>query len=138
MSLLRTVTINGKTVVGYGYDAPTTVDDAVQLLHMERDFRKRAGGYKASDLWFHSDIESKLEQIGLMLLGASVPPLEWKTMTGALATMSPELAQQIFLAGVSTTAAIFSVGEGKIAQLTPENVTTFAYFTGWPQAYWEA
>lgn len=137
-TILRTVTINGTEVVGYAYAPPATSAQGRALLNMERDFRRRAGGYLVGDHWFHSDLESKVEQIGLLLLGANLPPIDWKTMTGHKVPLTPALAQQIFMAAVSKTVALFDAAEAKAAQLTDTNAATFDYFGGWPVCYWEA
>lgn len=139
MTLIRTVTINGKPVIGYAYEAPTTLEQAITLIHLERDFRRRAGGYKAAGKWFHSDIESKIEQLGLDKLGPMIPPgLAWKTMDGTMAPMTATLAAAVFAAGVTKSVALFEASEQHIAAVTASgDFAGHDYFSGWPTSYWE-
>lgn len=140
MKLTREVSINSVPVIGYAYEVPTNLSQAIQLVQQERDFRRRAGGYKVGDKWYHSDIESKIEQMALKSMGLAIPPgLKWKTMDGTKVTMTASLADNIFDAGVVKSVMLFEAGETHIANL--ENVVDFTgynYFTGWPQCYWES
>jgi hypothetical protein len=73
--------------------APGPDLDALRAAHWEaikaeRDRRTLSGGYPVDvggePKWFHSDLLSRSQQIGLVLLGASIPPgLAWKTMDGS-------------------------------------------------------
>lgn len=87
------------------------------------------GGVKVGTKWFHSDTHSKLQQLSLVSLGASLPAgIQWKTMDGSFIEMTPTLAQQIFAAQVAQENAIFSTAETKKLDTSDIN-------TGWPEVY---
>ena len=44
--------------------------------------RRKALGVKVGDHWYHSDADSRIQQISLFVMGASVPPIPWKTPIG--------------------------------------------------------
>lgn len=91
------------------------------------------------DHWYHSDYASKIQQMGLVIMGQNMPQnLMWKTLGGLFAQMTPTLAQQIFAAASQMDAQIFAVAEQKRQQVIQSgDFANFDYFTGWPQAYWE-
>lgn len=138
MKTARIITINGRAIIGYHYAPPSSLEEAVALVHQERDMRKRASGYSVGEYWFHSDIESKIEQIGLLLLGDDIPPgLMWKTMGGVEVAMTPQLARSLFLAGVSSTASKFAAAKQHVAHIEANGWEGHDFFTGWPPAYWD-
>lgn len=136
----RTITINGKTLLGYSWKTPATADEAWEIIKMERTLRQREGGYKIDTNWYHSDQTSKIQQMGLVLLGQSMPTnLMWKTMQGTFVQMTPALAQQIFQMAAYTDGQLFAVAEGLKQQVSSQgyDLTTFNPTVGWPQAFWE-
>ena len=40
---------------------------------------------------FHSDADSRIQQMGLVMMGASLPAVQWKTMGGTFVEMTPTL-----------------------------------------------
>ncbi len=100
-----------------------------------RDLRK-AGGVHVNNKWFHSDDASRIQQLGLVLLGASIPAVAWKTMDGTYITMTQALAGAIFQATLSLDMALFATADMHInamkASVNPEN---YDYTTGWPEQY---
>lgn len=115
-----------------------TKSDMWQRIKNERD-RRKDGGYKVGAKWYHSDVSSRVQQLGLLMMGANVPAgLQWKTMDGSFVGMTPTLAGQIFGAAAASDIAIFTAAETHNATMqasaTPE---TYDYSTGWPVAYGE-
>lgn len=104
----------------------------------ERD-RRKAGGVKIGDKWFHSDDGSRIQQMGLVMMGASLPAgLQWKTMDGSLITMTPALAQQIFTGQAASDQAIFAVAEHhRAAMEASADPASYDYSTGWPKIFGE-
>lgn len=103
-----------------------------------RDNLLQTGGCKVTvdtvDYWFHSDLASKVQQLALVTMGASLPVgLMWKTMSSAFVEMTPTLAQQIFLAQVTREMQIFAHGEALIAQVP--GLTWEQLGQGWPDKY---
>ena len=103
-----------------------------------RDKRK-VSGVKVGSLWFHSDADSRTQQLGLVMFGASLPAgLQWKTMGGAFVTMTPTLAQQVFGATAASDQAIFAKAEfHKAAMEASPQPHTYDFTVGWPLAFGE-
>jgi hypothetical protein len=104
----------------------------------ERD-RRREAGVKVGNYWFHSDDPSRIQQLGLVMFGANMPPgIMWKTMSGEFVSMTPTLAVQIFQASAVSDMTIFSIAEQKkTALLASSDPESFDYLTGWPKVYGE-
>ncbi len=119
------------------------IDDKVKQLVWEelkktRDARKHCG-VKVGTKWFHSDPDSRIQQLGLVMFGASMPPnLQWKTMDGTFVTMTPTLAQQIFGAVAVSDMTIFAISESHRAyMLASSDPFNYNYTTGWPPIFGE-
>jgi hypothetical protein len=104
----------------------------------ERD-RRKAGGVKVGNYWFHSDDTSRIQQIALVMLGANIPAgLQWKTMDGTFTTMTQTLAGQIFGAIVMSDQNVFAIAEQKKAAMeTLEDPLSYDYLSDWPIIYGE-
>lgn len=128
---------------------PRPLADVVSMVSAEinthRDTLTRNGGYKVvvggEDKWFHSDVFSRSQQIGLFVMGANVPAnLKWKTMDGSFVTMTQALAQQIFQAAAASDMAIFAAAEAHKAAIGAavdvEEIAAYDWrSTGWPETY---
>lgn len=116
-------------------------DKAWRRIQVERD-RRKGLGVKVGSNWFHSDDTSRIQQLGLVLLGANIPPnLLWKTLGGTFVTMTPTLALQIFGATAASDQAIFAIAEQHKAQaLSSENPDLYDHLKTtpiWPKVYGE-
>lgn len=102
-----------------------------------RDTKTSNGGYLAGGKWFHSDLVSRTQQIGLILMGANIPAgLQWKTLDGSFITMTPTLAGQILAAAGAQDAALFAHAETLIGQIdAAADPTTVDVSAGWPATY---
>lgn len=109
-----------------------------QAIKSERD-RRKAGGVKVGAKWFHSDDGSRIQQMGLVMMGASIPAnLQWKTMDGTFITMTQTLASQVFQAVAASDQAIFSVAEAhRVALQASADPAAYDYLTGWPAIFGE-
>lgn len=107
-------------------------------IKAKRDYRK-TGGVKVGEKWFHSDDGSRIQQMGLVMMGAGLPAgLQWKTMDGGFTTMTPALAQQIFTAQAASDQAIFAAAEQhRVAMEASADPATYDYSTGWPKIFGE-
>lgn len=105
-------------------------------IKYKRDTLKNAG-VQAAGYWFHSDADSRIQQLGLVIMGANIPSgLQWKTQSGSMVSMTPQLAQQIFMATATNDAAIFAVAEGhRAAMMAAENPDDYDWQSGWPSGY---
>ena len=113
-------------------------DQVWELIKAER-CRRKAGGVKVGVKWFHSDDGSRIQQIGLVMMGASIPAnLQWKTMDGSFITMTQALASQVFQAVAASDQAIFTVAEQhRVAMEASADPASYDYSTGWPKIYGE-
>lgn len=107
-------------------------------IQAERD-RRKAGGVKVGDNWFHSDDSSRIQQIGLLLMGANMPPgIMWKTMAGSFVQMTPQLAQNIFMVTGAQDIQLFAIAEQKRAQMLQlESPCDYDSYSGWPPSFGE-
>lgn len=107
-------------------------------IKAERD-RRKAGGVKVGAKWFHSDDGSRIQQMGLVIMGASIPAnLQWKTMDGTFITMTQTLASQVFQAVAASDQAIFTAAEThKAAMEASADPASYDYSGGWPKIYGE-
>ena len=111
-----------------------------EAIKAERDRRTQTGGYRVGDHWYHSDTFSRTQQLGLVMLGSSMPEgLAWKTMSGDFVTMTPALAQQVFASATAADMAHFAHAEQLRGQVfaapDPASVDIYA---GWPPSFGEA
>lgn len=98
-------------------------------LKQIRDDLTKNGGCLVDTKWFHTDTDSKQQQMALTLLGANIPAnLQWKTMDGTFVTMTQTLAAQVFAAQIAREQLIFATAEVKKLDDTP--ITE-----GWPARY---
>ena len=108
----------------------------VSTIKAERDRRTNEGGYRAGGKWFHSDVISRTQQIGLILMGQNLPAnIQWKTMDGSFVTMTPALAQEIFQAAASQDTSTFAVAQQAIAQATANPGAFHMAAIPWPAIY---
>lgn len=104
-----------------------------ERIKSERD-RRKGLGCPVGPHRFHSDDASRIQQIGLVMFGQSMPPgIKWKTMDGTFADMTPQLAQQIFAAQAQRDMGLFAVAEQHIAAAAlADDPMSYDYSAGWP------
>ena len=107
-------------------------------IKAERD-RRKAGGVLVSGKWFHSDVDSRIQQLGLVMMGASVPSVQWKTMDGSFVTMSQAIANGIFQAAAALDMSLFAVAEAhRLAMEASADPGGYDFSANWPTHYAEA
>lgn len=110
---------------------------AWEAIKSERDRRKFLG-VKVGTNWFHSDDSSRIQQLALVMMGASLPAgLMWKVLTltppPVFVEMTPALAQAIFQATAASDAAIFAAAEThRVAMEASANPAAYDFSGGWP------
>ena len=106
-------------------------------IKAERDRRIQSGGYKVGAKWFHSDTFSRTQQMGLVMLGASIPAnTPWKTMDGTTVTMTQALAGQIFATAAASNIAIFAAAEThRAAMEAAADPATYDFSSGRPAVF---
>lgn len=104
-----------------------------EQIKAERD-RRKGLGCTVGPHRFHSDDPSRIQQLGLVMMGASMPAgIKWKTMDGTFADMTPTLAQQIFAAQAQRDMGLFAVCEQHIAGArAADDPLKYDYSAGWP------
>lgn len=137
----------GEATVGVWVQPPPSasviaqsVKEVDSKIKIERDKRIQTGGYKVGTKWFHSDTFSRTQQMGLVMLGANIPPnTPWKTMDGSFVIMTQTLANQIFGAAALSDIAIFTTAETHRANLSASSSPSlYNFMAGWPQSYEES
>ena len=113
-----------------------------EAIMAERD-RRKALGVKVGDHWYHSDADSRIQQISLFVMGASVPPIPWKTLTTTpppvFVTMTQTIAAGIFQNTAASDAAIFAAAEThRIAMEASPTPETYDFTGGWPASIEDA
>ena len=113
-----------------------------EAIMAERD-RRKALGVKVEDHWYHSDADSRIQQISLFVMGASVPPIQWKTLTTTpspvFVTMTQTIAAGIFQNTAASDAAIFAAAEThRIAMEASPTPETYDFTGGWPASIEDA
>lgn len=104
-------------------------------IKQQRD-RIKAGGVLVSGKWYHSDEASRVQQIGLCMMGAGVPAVPWKTMDGSFVTMTPAIAAAIFAATAALDMSAFAAAEGhRAAMLADADPASYDYSAGWPAVF---
>jgi hypothetical protein len=109
------------------------------LIKAERDRRIQSNGYKVGTKWFHSDTFSRTQQMGLVMMGASIPAnTPWKTLDGTTVVMTQTLAGQIFATAAGSDIAIFAAAEAhKAAMEASADPAAYDFSTGWPKGFGE-
>lgn len=104
-----------------------------EQIKSERDRRKPLG-CTVGPHRFHSDDPSRIQQLGLVMMGAGMPAgIKWKCMDGSFADMTPTLAAQIFQAQAARDMALFAVCEQHIeAARIADDPLAYDYSGGWP------
>lgn len=135
----------GKQIVANAEGKPIAVDPPpltkVQIwdaIKAERD-RRKAGGVKVGAKWFHSDDGSRIQQMSLVMMGASIPAgLQWKTMDGSFITMTQALAGTILATLDASDRAGFAAAEThRVAMEASADPAAYDYSGGWPKIYGE-
>lgn len=107
-------------------------------IQAERDRRMQSGGFMVRGKWFHSDIFSRTQYLGMMQAGQAIADagIQWKTMDHSFVPITPELAQEVFAAGCASDPSIFAVAEKhKAAMLESPNPLAYDFSGGWPVCF---
>jgi hypothetical protein len=115
-----------------------TSNDVWNEIKAYRDLRK-SSGVKVGNFWYHTDDTSRIQHLGLVMLGANIPAdLLWKTMSGEFVQMHQSLALGIFQAIAFSDTQIFKIAEiHKATMMASPDPSNYNYKTGWPLVYGE-
>jgi len=153
ISLFSNTEILGDNVVGF-YSGELPLDDYTPPVPPQPDIKiemwekikanrdeRMNGGFKVEVepevfKWFHSDISSRVQHLGLMMAGAALPAIPWKTMDSTFQTMTPEIATAIFQSALTLDGTLFAVAEQhKVAMEESEDPANYDFSTGWPENF---
>jgi len=140
----------GKSIVADGSGRPVlsnpsaavVKDGRWQLIKAERDRRKN-GGVLVSGNWFHTDPDSRIQIMGLVILGANIPVgTNWKTMaknpdgSAIFVAMTRDLANSIFQAIADLDKVAFAKAEEHRAAMEASGTpATYDFSGGWPAIF---
>lgn len=112
---------------------PDAQSDKWEEIKTERD-RRQLLPITVNGKQFHSDQNSRIQQLGLVFMGANIPPnLQWKTIDDTFVTMTPALALQIFATTASHDQAVFAAAEQhRLAMLASNDPINYDFSSGWP------
>lgn len=113
-----------------------------EAIKAERD-RRKALGVKVGEHWFHSDVDSRIQQVSLYVMGAAVPPIPWKTLTTTpppvFVTMTQGVAAGIFQATAASDTAAFAAAEShRVAMEASDRPDLYDFSSGWPASIEDA
>lgn len=113
-----------------------TAEQIWPQIKAERD-RRKSLGVLADGIWFHSDADSRIQQMALVMMGGTMPAgIQWKTMSGTFVEMTPTLVGQIFAATAALDQAIFSVAEThRVAMEASPVPVDYDFSGGWPATF---
>lgn len=101
--------------------------------------RRQAGGVFIQSLskWFHSDQTSRIQQLGLVMMGNNMPAnINWKTMDGSFIIMTPAIALSIFNATATLDMTAFAVAEQHRSYMNQSpDPETYDFSGFWPASY---
>lgn len=87
--------------------------------------------------WFDSDSTSRIQQLGLVMMGANMPPgIMWKTMDNSFTQMTPALAVEIFNSIAAHDIQAFTAAEQhKAAMLASADPANYDFSSNWPATF---
>ena len=104
-------------------------------IRAERD-RRKFNGVLVSAKWIHTDTYSRTQWMGMVMMGASVPAIEWTTMDGTSITTSQALAGAVFQATATLDAPLFAYAKSLIAAVdASSDPASVDITTGWPATF---
>ena len=108
-----------------------------EQIKKHRDNLYNNGGYKVGTDWFYSSDTAKVTQIGLLLMGTSIPlGITIPLMDGRRVVATNTLAKQILAAAAAQDEAISIASRThKAALAVCADPANYDYSGGWPETY---
>jgi hypothetical protein len=104
-------------------------------IRAERD-RRKFNGVFVSSKWIHTDTYSRTQWMGMVMMGASVPAIEWTTMDNTSIITSQALAGAVFQATATLDATLFAYAKSLIAAVdASSDPASVDITTGWPSTF---
>lgn len=109
----------------------------VTAIKTERD-RRKFNGVFTNNKWIHSDTYSRTQWLGMVMMGANLPVIEWTTMDGTTISTTPTLAQAVFQGTATLDATLFAYAKSlAIAVNESTDPNSIDITTGWPVTFGE-
>ena len=106
-----------------------------EQIKAERE-RRNENGVLVSGKWFHTDDKSRAQHLGMVIAGASLPAINWKTMDGTFIAMTSALATAVFNADFTLDITNFANAEThRLAMEALLDPTGYDFSTGWAPTY---
>jgi len=96
----------------------------------------QAGGVQVGEKWYHTDTDSRVQQLALLSLGEQLPEIQWKTMDNSFVALTPLIVQQIFAASIAREQAVFTRAEVlRAAVMASDDPDSIDITGGWPARF---
>ena len=110
----------------------------ITAIKAERD-RRKFNGVRVGTKWLHTDTYSRTQWLGMVMMGASIPAIDWTTMDGTSVTTSQALAGQVFQGTALLDATLFGYAKALITQVeAAADPASVDVVTGWPATFGDA
>ena len=127
--------IDALTVEQIAVNLVTLKASKVTAIKAERD-RRKFNGVFVSGKWIHTDTYSRTQWMGMVMMGASVPAIEWTTMDNTSITTSQALAGAVFQATATLDSTLFAFAKSLIAAVdASSDPASVDITTGWPATF---
>ena len=114
---------------------PVPVSEVITAIKAERD-RRKFNGVKVGAKWIHTDTYSRTQWMGMVMMGASIPAIDWTTMDGTSVKTSQTLAGQVFQGTAQLDAQLFGYAKALITQVeAAADPAAVDIVTGWPTTF---
>lgn len=129
----------GWTWDGETFTAPPSpiipASEVVKAIKSERD-RRKFNGVKVGTKWIHTDTYSRTQWMGMVMMGAGIPAIDWTTMDGTSVTTSQALAGQVFQGTAQLDAQLFGYAKALITQVeAAADPASVDITVGWPATF---
>jgi len=110
-------------------------DSKWQEIKAERN-RRKFNGVLVSGKWIHSDTFSRTQWLGMLMMGADLPAIEWITRDGSIITTTPALASGVLQAVAVMDATVFAVAAAHdTAMRAAGRPDLYDFSAGWPVTF---
>ncbi len=141
-SMTRTLVYDAamdRVVAQYAVTVAPVADVRAALWERIKERRQACieGGAQADGFWYHSDLFSRTQWLGMLIQGAALPGgILWKRMDNSFIALTPTLVQQVFAAIAMKEQAAFTNAEYLKAQINAApDPRTVDLTAGWPASY---
>lgn len=133
------------TIVNQATPIERAIAVAIERIKSIRDKRQLDGGVMHDGNWFLSDLRAQAEYTAIVTMAGAaglssdyVVRPKWRTMNKAEVDMTPALAAQLLLAGVTQRSLIDDAAQQHMSAVSvSDDPATYDMTIGWPQTFEE-